>query len=98
MALVKSDEKSCEIHLILLSCDRDSGTPLGYSLANAVVFRKIRQSLGLDRCLYACSGAAPLTKETQEFFISYNIPINDIYGMSESSGKLLLLSRKHVHM
>jgi long-chain-fatty-acid--CoA ligase ACSBG len=68
-------------------CYRADGTPFGWSLANAIVFRKVRQALGLDRCMFACSGAAPMTKETQEFFLSYNIPIYDIYGMSESSGK-----------
>ncbi|OQV22651.1 Long-chain-fatty-acid--CoA ligase ACSBG2 [Hypsibius exemplaris] len=67
------------------SQNQNGSTPFGFSLINAVVFRKVRQQLGLDRCLYACSGAAPMSKETQEFFLSYNIPIYDIYGMSESS-------------
>jgi long-chain-fatty-acid--CoA ligase ACSBG len=62
-----------------------NGTPLGWSLANAIVFKKVREALGLDRCNFTCSGAAPMMKETLEFFLSFNIQIYDIYGMSESS-------------
>ena len=61
-------------------------TPFGWTLANALVFKKVRQALGLDRCRFTCSGAAPMMKETQEFFLSLDIPIYDIYGMSECSG------------
>ncbi|XP_055353201.1 long-chain-fatty-acid--CoA ligase ACSBG2-like [Paramacrobiotus metropolitanus] len=62
-----------------------NGNPLGWTLANAMVFKKVRQALGLDRCIFTCSGAAPMMKETLEYFLSFNIPIYDIYGMSESS-------------
>lgn len=64
-----------------------NGTPLGWSLANALVFKRVRESLGLQRCRFTCSGAAPIMRETLEFFLSVNIPIYDIYGMSESSGE-----------
>ncbi|KAJ7421600.1 Long-chain-fatty-acid--CoA ligase ACSBG2 [Willisornis vidua] len=47
---------------------------------------KVRKALGLDRCTKCYTGAAPITRETLEFFLSLNIPVLELYGMSESSG------------
>jgi long-chain-fatty-acid--CoA ligase ACSBG len=56
-----------------------------FSLADMVVFSKVRAALGLDRCRLMASGAAPMSRETLEFFLSLNIPIMEVYGMSEST-------------
>lgn len=61
-------------------------TPLNYRLAKRLVFRKVRKALGLDRCTRCYTGAAPITKDTLEFFFSLDIPLFELYGMSESSG------------
>ncbi|MGH0184835.1 UNVERIFIED_CONTAM: hypothetical protein FKN15_017449 [Acipenser sinensis] len=55
-------------------------------LANNLVFKKVRAALGLDRCTMCFTGAAPITKDTLEYFMSLNLPIYELYGMSESSG------------
>nr|XP_020772451.1 long-chain-fatty-acid--CoA ligase ACSBG2 isoform X3 [Odocoileus virginianus texanus] len=60
--------------------------PMSYRMAKALVFTKVKNSLGLDHCRIFISGAAPLNKETSEFFLSLDIPIGEVYGMSESSG------------
>merc|ERR550534_449655 len=60
--------------------------PFGYSLANALVFKKVRKGLGLDRARLVLSGAAPLSTEVFEYFMSLDIPILEAYGMSESTG------------
>ncbi|KAM3876318.1 long-chain-fatty-acid--CoA ligase ACSBG2 [Diretmus argenteus] len=61
-------------------------TPLNYRLAKKLVYKKVRKSLGLDRCSRCYTGAAPITKDTLEFFLSLDIPLYELYGMSESSG------------
>ena len=66
---------------------RSKSMPWGWSMANALVFRKVRQALGLDRCKMCMSAAAPIMHDTLDFFASLNIPILEIYGMSETSGK-----------
>ncbi|KAJ8274624.1 hypothetical protein COCON_G00092490 [Conger conger] len=63
-----------------------SEAPVNYRLAKKVVFQKVRKALGLDRCTKCFTGAAPITKETLEFFLSLDIPLIELYGMSESSG------------
>ncbi|XP_036383253.1 long-chain-fatty-acid--CoA ligase ACSBG2-like [Megalops cyprinoides] len=60
--------------------------PWGYTLANNLVFKKVRLALGLDRCKACFTGAAPITKDTLEYFMSLNIPLYELYGMSESTG------------
>ena len=58
----------------------------GFGIANALVFKKIRGVLGLDRCKFCLTGAAPIMQETLDYFMSLNIPLMEIYGMSESTG------------
>jgi long-subunit acyl-CoA synthetase (AMP-forming) len=60
--------------------------PLLYPLANRLVFSKVRERLGFDRCRAAFTSAAPIAKSTLEYFLSLGIPICEIYGMSECTG------------
>lgn len=61
-------------------------SPFSYHIAKRLVFKKVRKALGLDRCNKCFTGAAPITKDTLEFFLSLNIPLYELFGMSESSG------------
>jgi long-subunit acyl-CoA synthetase (AMP-forming) len=61
--------------------------PFGWTIANVLVFRKIRAALGLDQCRLCLTSAAPITKDTLEFFMSLDMNILEIFGMSESSGE-----------
>lgn len=47
-----------------------------------------RELLGLDECLVAVSGAAPLPSEILTFFRGLQIPVSEIYGLSETCGPL----------
>jgi long-subunit acyl-CoA synthetase (AMP-forming) len=57
-----------------------------FNLANKVVYSKVRDKLGLDRCRIFISTAAPISMDTLEYFMSLNIPITEVYGMSECTG------------
>uniref|UniRef100_A0A452QA78 Long-chain-fatty-acid--CoA ligase ACSBG2 n=1 Tax=Ursus americanus TaxID=9643 RepID=A0A452QA78_URSAM len=65
---------------------RIQDTPMSYRMAKALVFSKVRSDLGLDYCHFFISGAAPLNQETSEFFLSLDMPISEIYGMTECTG------------
>ncbi len=65
---------------------KDESMPFLHGLANKLVFSKVREKLGLDRCNIFVSTAAPISMDTLEFFLSLNIPITEVYGMSECTG------------
>ena len=48
----------------------------------------VRSIVGLDECIAAISGAAPISVEVFDFFRALGVPISEIYGMSESSGPM----------
>ena len=64
---------------------RVAKSPL-YAVANALVFTKVRKQLGLDRARIAVTSAAPISRDTLEFFLSLGVPICEVYGMSECTG------------
>ena len=64
---------------------------MSYGLANKLLFKKVRGLLGMDRCVMRLSGAAPITKETLEYFLSLDLPICEVYGMSECTGETALV-------
>lgn len=57
-----------------------------YKLADKLVFSKVKAKLGLDRCRFQITAAAPISKSTLEFFLSLGVPIYEVYGMSECTG------------
>jgi len=59
---------------------------LMYWPAKKIVFDKIKAKLGLDACKLCASAAAPISKKTLEYFMSLDVILHDLYGMSESAG------------
>ena len=55
----------------------------GYEGAEAAVFSKIRERLGLEHADWYMIGAAPCPLEVLEFFAAIGIPICEVWGMSE---------------
>jgi long-chain acyl-CoA synthetase len=57
---------------------------LVYWLFNMLFFRSLKERIGLRRCRYAASGAAPIAPEVLEFFMGLGLPIYELYGMTEN--------------
>jgi len=57
-----------------------------YGVANAIVLTKIKQALGLQACRLFFYGAAPLKKSSVEYFASIDMPLMNMYGLSETTG------------
>jgi len=55
-------------------------------LAQKLVFSKIRANLGFDRCRSLYSSAAPISPDTLKFFGVLNLPVVEVFGMSECTG------------
>ena len=61
------------------------GSRLLYSVAFVLALRALKTRIGLRRCRYAASGAAPIAPEVLEFFIGIGVPVFELYGMTENS-------------
>lgn len=57
-----------------------------YKIAKKFILSKVKLALGFDRCLTFATGAAPMSSETKQYFLSLDIPIIEIFGMSECGG------------
>lgn len=51
-----------------------------------LIFRPMRNMMGLTRCHSAVSGAAPISPATLAFFRGIGVPLIEGFGMTESSG------------
>jgi len=57
-----------------------------YSLARALVIKKLLRALGLDRVQIVVTGGAPTHVETLDFFTSIGMWLQDVYGQTEGHG------------
>merc|ERR1712012_112956 len=74
----------------------NGAVPGGHCLAMKIM-NAVKGAVGLDKCKYAFTGAAPIRVDTLEYFGSLAIYINEVYGMSESSG-CVTLSTDQAHL
>jgi long-chain acyl-CoA synthetase len=61
------------------------GSRVLYAIGWVLIFRAMRERLGLRRVRYAASGAAPIAPEVLQFFMGIGIKVYELYGMTENS-------------
>jgi len=66
-----------------------SSVPFGWTIATGVL-KRVSKALGLDRAKMIFTAAAPISKSTLQYFQSINVPLYEIYGMSETGGALTI--------
>jgi long-chain acyl-CoA synthetase len=54
-------------------------------IATPLVLRALKERIGLRRCRFAGSGAAPIAPEVLEFFMGIGVPVLELYGMTENT-------------
>lgn len=57
---------------------------LAFALANWLIFTNIKKKIGVNLRALIC-GSAPLTKETQLFFLMLGIKVLQVYGLTETT-------------
>ncbi|MFH5211449.1 AMP-dependent synthetase/ligase [Antrihabitans sp. NCIMB 15449] len=66
-----------------------------HKIADTLVLSKVRHALGLDQVQLAISGASAIPVEVLEFFLAIGIPVQEVWGMSESCGGTTLTDREN---
>ena len=68
----------------------NKNAPFGLRLVAAVfdflVLKNIRMTLGIDKCRWITTGAAPIAPELIEWYWSLGVPMFEVYGQTECSG------------
>jgi long-chain acyl-CoA synthetase len=64
-------------------------------LANSIVFPVIRKRLGSNLKALIC-GSAPLSVETQEFFLFLGVPVLQVYGLTETTAICTMDLPQHI--
>jgi len=59
---------------------------LQYEAAGRTVLTKLKAAVGLDAATTLITGAAPISREVLEFFVSLDLVVQEIYGQSEDCG------------
>jgi long-chain acyl-CoA synthetase len=55
-------------------------------ILKGVVRRKVLSALGLDQCLFAAGGAAPMPPELLRWYGTLGLNLVEVYGMTENAG------------
>lgn len=61
---------------------------LPFGLFKGLAYRKVRKGCGLDRCKLLYTGAAPISAEVLDYLRSLDMPLLEVFGMSESNGAI----------
>ena len=64
--------------------NRDHDETLRAKICDALVGKKLKKRLGLDRCRMLVTGAAPTRPEVMKFFGSFGMLIREVYGLTEN--------------
>ncbi|MBT3071001.1 long-chain fatty acid--CoA ligase [Rhodomicrobium sp. Az07] len=61
-------------------------TALAMAVATRLFHRKAKRLIGLDRAKHLGVGAAPIPEETLRFLTGLDLPVRELWGLSESTG------------
>ncbi|GAB2682928.1 AMP-dependent synthetase/ligase [Thalassiella azotivora] len=69
--------------------ERTGGTPTARTrvlsaIGHVLVFRALRDRVGMRKVRFAVSGAAPIAPEVLRFFTGIGVPVHEAYGMTEN--------------
>ncbi len=67
-----------------------AGLRLALKLGEFLVYRPVRDQLGLARARWAYTGGAPLGPDTFRFFRAFGVNLKQVYGSTESTGLVSL--------
>ncbi len=87
----------------MADCKLEGETPsLSLRLADRaaywLVFRNIRRMLGLDRCRFALTGAAPISPDLIRWYLALGIDMREVYGQTENCGVATAMPSRRIKL
>merc|ERR1712156_645890 len=77
---------SREAKKVGLKCNTEDKQTTMFKVFQKIYYTKVKTLLGLDHCNLFVTGAAPISREVVDYFMSLDIKLTEFYGMSESTG------------
>ncbi|GGC78187.1 fatty-acid--CoA ligase [Chelatococcus reniformis] len=59
-----------------------------YALASRVALENVRRSIGVSRCRYLVTGAAPIAPDVIKWYMALGLDMREAYGQTESAGMI----------
>ncbi len=56
-----------------------------YAAGWVFLYRTLKDRIGMRKCRYAATGAAPIAPDVIRFFMGIGVPMHEVYGMTENS-------------
>jgi long-chain acyl-CoA synthetase len=69
-----------------------------FVLAQQLVFAPLKSRLGLERCHFFATSAAPIAKDVLDFFASIDVVLRELYGQSEVTGPTSFSTLEHTRL
>ena len=67
---------------------RFHGLKAAFWLARNLVLANIRKAIGIHRCRWIATGAAPISPDLIRWYMALGIEVIELYGMTEASGAI----------
>jgi long-chain acyl-CoA synthetase len=62
-----------------------AGSRALYAIGYVLLFRALKDRIGMRKVRHAASGAAPIAPDVLTFFMGIGVPMHELYGMTENS-------------
>ena len=59
---------------------------VAYWVGSKLVLKNVRKAIGVDRCRWAVTGAAPISPELIRWYWALGLPFYEVYGQTENCG------------
>ncbi|RZI42395.1 long-chain fatty acid--CoA ligase [Herbaspirillum sp. HC18] len=63
-----------------------SGLAFLFTLARVLVLNNVRKLIGIHRCRFITTGAAPISPELVRWYLALGMPMMEVWGMTETAG------------
>jgi long-chain acyl-CoA synthetase len=82
----------------LAGTEPPAGLKLAYQAASSLVLRNIRKMLGLDRCRWLFTGAAPISPDLIKWYFALGLDMYEVYGQTENCGLATVMPNDRIKL